>query len=362
MSRIRVLHVIARMNVGGTARYVGDLVKDIPNSALATGQVQGAEVEDPVLKDLDFYRISHLGRRISPKNDFKAWLELRRLIKELNPEIVHTHTFKAGLLGRLVRGNHKRVHTFHGHLFDDQTFSHLQKVLIIFAERFLANRTDTLISVGERVGKELRESGIGSNGKWASIAPGINPLPMLNVAQARQSLGLKQGELIVGWMARMTGVKNPRLFLALAKKRPALSFAMAGGGDLLDEIERLAPSNVKVLGWTDAASFWSSIDLAVSTSDNEGMPIALIEAQMAGVPIIATNAGSTGEVIQSGITGLLAEKNEESLLRALDELTADRQLLESMSQSAKILALKNFTRECMVQAHLDIYEALDKIA
>ena len=152
------------------------------------------------------------------------------------------------------------------------------------------------------------------------------------------------------------------MFLDLARQRPALSFAMAGGGDLLNEMERLAPPNVKVLGWTDAAAFWSAIDLAVSTSDNEGMPIALIETQMAGVPIIATNAGSTGEVIQSGITGLLAEKNAESLLHALDELIANRQLLESMSQSAKLLALKNFTRESMVQAHLDIYRALDKIA
>ena len=110
------------MNVGGTARYVGELVERIPDNKLATGYVQGSEIEDPCVQKLNVLRVRHMGRKISPLNDFRAWLELRKIVKEIKPAIVHTHTFKAGLIGRLIGGKHKRVHTFHGHLFDDQSF------------------------------------------------------------------------------------------------------------------------------------------------------------------------------------------------------------------------------------------------
>ena len=286
MSTIKVLHVIARMNVGGTARYVGDLVQNIPNSALATGYVQGSEIEDPVVININPYRIPHMGRAISPLNDFKAWLELRKLINEIKPEIVHTHTFKAGLLGRLIGGNHKRVHTFHGHLFDDQSFSSIEKGIITLSERYLANRTDVLISVGERVGQDLRASGIGPNKKWVSIAPGVEALPSFDKAEARKILGIKADVFLVGWMARMTGVKNPLLALDVARQMPDVQFVMAGGGDLLELVAKSAPANVAVIGWTDASLIWSAVDCALSTSDNEGMPIALIEAQLAGLPAV----------------------------------------------------------------------------
>jgi hypothetical protein len=148
MSTIKVLHVIARMNVGGTARYVGALIQNIPESSLATGFVQGSELEDPALEVLPVFRIHHLGRKISLVDDFKAWRELSRIIQEQKPAIVHTHTFKAGLIGRLIRGDHKRVHTFHGHLFDDSSFSRLERKIIALVERILEPRTDVLISVG----------------------------------------------------------------------------------------------------------------------------------------------------------------------------------------------------------------------
>ena len=104
MSTTKVLHVIARMNVGGTARYVSELVEAIPNSKLATGFVQGSEVEDSGVAKLPVIRINHLGRKLSVVNDYKAWRELRAIVRECKPEIIHTHTFKAGLIGRLVPG------------------------------------------------------------------------------------------------------------------------------------------------------------------------------------------------------------------------------------------------------------------
>jgi hypothetical protein len=170
MSDIKVLHVIARMNVGGTARYVGELIKGIPGMKLATGYVQGNELEDKIMNEIDFIRVKHLGRRISPLNDLKSWFELRKIVRELKPDIIHTHTFKAGFIGRLIPGKHKRIHTFHGHLFEDSSFSKFSKKLVVLVEKFLAIRTDVLISVGEKVGEEIRSRGIGRNENWVSIA------------------------------------------------------------------------------------------------------------------------------------------------------------------------------------------------
>ena len=358
MSTIKVLHVIARMNVGGTARYVGDLVENIPNSALATGYVQGSEIEDPVVNTINPYRIPHLGRKISPINDFKAWVELRRLIREIKPEIVHTHTFKAGLIGRLIGGDHKRVHTFHGHLFDDQSFSPIEKWIITFSERYLASRTDVLISVGEKVGQELRAAGIGPNKKWASIAPGVQALPKIDKTKAREILGLKLDVFTVGWMARMTGVKNPFLALEVAKQLPNVHFVMAGGGDLLEQVKAKAPVNVQVIGWADAATFWSAVDCALSTSDNEGMPIALIEAQLAGVPVVATDVGSNSEVIRDQSTGLLTTKDVTSFVAAVQSLQERSELRTSMGTRAKIWAAETFSRDKMLEKHVQIHEKL----
>ena len=358
MSTTKVLHVIARMNVGGTARYVGDLVDKIPHSVLATGYVQDGELEDDSAKSLRVRRVQHLGRKISPLNDFRAWLEIRKIINELKPEIVHTHTFKAGLIGRLVGGDHKRVHTFHGHLFDDQSFSRLEKIVITVTEKFLANRTDLLISVGEKVGIELRAAGIGVNKDWISIPPGVKPLPSIDKSEARRLLGLDQNQILVGWMARMTEVKNPHLLLEVAKHLPAVNFVMAGGGKLLSEIESTAPINVSVLGWVDAATFWSAVDCAISTSDNEGMPIALIEAQLAGNPVIATDVGSNSEVINDGVTGVVVSKNVDALVNAVQKLVAEQELRISMGRAAKVWAEENFSLKTMLDAHRRAYRAL----
>ena len=351
----QVLHVIARMNIGGTARYVGELVEKIPNSKLATGYVQGSEIEDPCVQKLEVLRIQHMGRRISPFNDFRAWVELRKVIKEVKPLIVHTHTFKAGLIGRLVGGTHKRVHTFHGHLFDDRSFSLIEKKIISLVERYLARRTNLLISVGKKVGVELRAEGIGANQDWLSIPPGVKVLPTIERFQARKALGLNSDGMLVGWMARMAEVKNPFLLLEIATQLRDINFVMAGGGDLLEEIRAKAPKNVAVIGWADAATFWSAIDCAISTSDNEGMPVALIEAQLAGVPVIATNVGSNSEVVEDGVTGIIASKKINEIVTVVQKIVEDQTLSLSMGVAAKKWALKEFSVRKMLEMHMDAY-------
>jgi glycosyltransferase involved in cell wall biosynthesis len=355
---MRTLHVIARMNVGGTARYVGRLVAHDPDALLATGYVQGAEKEDDITQRVKMVRVPHMGRKISPLNDIRAYFELWKIVKEFKPEIIHSHTFKAGLLARLVPGKFARVHTFHGHLFEDQSFSAFDKFLITWAERFLAGRSDVLISVGKRVGDELRAMGVGRRKKWISIPPGVDPLAKMDKGEARKILGLPHDGVMVGWMARVTSVKNPFLASEVASQLPDTLFVIAGGGDLLSAVSASAPSNVKVIGWADASAMWSAMDVVLSTSDNEGMPIALIEAQLASLPVVATDVGSNEEVIENGYTGFVVAKDRDLLVTALMQLINDRRLREGMGASARERASQHFSVDGMLSAHDELYESL----
>lgn len=359
---MKVLHVIARMNVGGTARYIEELLDGAAEfgyeAQLATGYVQGQEVESSGFNKKTTNRIPHLGRKISPINDLRAYYELKKVIAQVNPNIIHSHTFKAGLLARLVPGKFKRVHTFHGHLFEDQSFSALQKFGILRAEKYLAKRTNQLISVGVRVGEELREINIGRSSKWVSIAPGVRPLKKHKKADARKKLKLPANGLIIGWMARATSVKNPFLALEIAAQFPETTFVMAGGGDLLAEVKSKAGKNVKVIGWADAALMWSAVDVVLSTSNNEGIPIALVEAQLAGLPVVATDVGSCSEVIKSGKTGFVVAKDKSELKKALTLLVGNSKKRTSFGQAAKVHAQKYFTVEKMNSAHAKIYRKL----
>jgi glycosyltransferase involved in cell wall biosynthesis len=363
MENIRVLHVIARMNVGGTARYVARLIEAAPSQgltvALATGYVQGAEVEDPCMESIDAKRVKHLGRAISLPNDLRSYFELRKIIKDFQPDILHSHTFKAGVIARLQKGKFKKVHTFHGHLFDDQEFSGSKKIIITRLEKFLAKRTDLLISVGEKVGRELRAVGVGVKQEWVSIAPGVDPLAYHPKPIARQRLGVSMDGKYVGWMARVTGVKNPLRFLEVVKLLPNINFLMAGGGDLLELIKAQAPKNLTVLGWSDASLFWSAVDFGISTSDNEGMPIALIEAQLAGIPIVATDVGSTREVIADAETGFITSNDPREIAQALQVMITESSA-KDFAKQAKVRALKEFSPTQMLAKHLAVYQGLKK--
>lgn len=346
------------MNVGGTARYVSKLVNNIPDSLLATGRVQDSEIEDPVVNKISILRVKHLGRRLSLINDILAWVELNRIIAKTKPQILHTHTFKAGVIGRLARGQHQRIHTFHGHLFDDSTFSSFQKFVIKKIEKLLAERTDLLISVGQKVGSEIRSHNIGKDRVWVSIPPGVDSLPKIEKSKARAILGIKGESLVVGWMARMEVVKNPYLLLEVAKLIPEIDFVMAGGGSLLNTVTARAPGNVQVIGWADATNFWSSVDIAISTSENEGMPIALIEAELAGIPIIATPAGSNQEVVLNGKTGFIKEGTAVEMSEAIRALANQRELLTELGKSGRIYAEREFSTKKMIASHIESYVKL----
>jgi glycosyltransferase involved in cell wall biosynthesis len=157
------------------------------------------------------------------------------------------------------------------------------------------------------------------------------------------------------WLARVTGVKNPKRLVDIAKAVPEIDFYMAGGGDLLESISKQATDNLKVLGWQDARSIIPIADVFLSTSENEGMPIALIEAQLAGIAVVATNVGSVSEVIVNNKTGLLCSKSNAVLIKAINKLAQNKSLRSKFGKAGKANALKLFSEKKLISSHKDLY-------
>ena len=361
---MRVLHVIARLNVGGTANYIYSLIQELPKknveTFIAAGSVQGSEIESKNFENVNIYRINSLGRKFQPLKDFCSFKELLQIVANLKPDVLHTHTFKAGLIGRInsraiqkAAGKQvKFVHTFHGHLFDDPEFTGIKTRSIGLVEAYLAKRTDAIITVGAQVGRDLQNRGIGDFDLFTNIPPGVAPLKVKKIKANKQ--------VTVGWIARMTGVKNPFRALELASLFPATRFLIAGGGDLLSQIKEAAPENAHILGWTQAEELFAASDVILSTSENEGMPIALIEAQLASKPVVATNVGGVSEVIINNKTGFVTEKTTSELADALEKLIKSKELRLKLGNAGRVHATKTFSIEKMIRAHVDLYKSLIK--
>ena len=362
---MRVLHVIARLNVGGTARYITQLANELPKHGIetfvATGFVQGAEVEDESAQSIDLIRINSMGRSLRPIKDHFARMQLDKIIAQVKPDIIHTHTFKAGYVVRMKKQPVPVIHTFHGHLLDDPEFSGFKSRVIVEVERILAKKSARLVTVGRRVADELLQQRIGSKDQYVNIPPGVVALNVTPKEQALKNLNLPDdGKPIVGWIARVTGVKNPMLALEVADAMPETHFLIAGGGDLLEKVQATAPSNVSVVGWAKAEDVFGASEIILSTSENEGMPVALIEAQLAGKPVVATDVGSVSEVVLNHETGIVTNKNAGSIALALETLLLDKQKRTEMGTLATSRANALFSVDRMINAHIALYKSIVK--
>ena len=362
---MRVLHVIARLNVGGTARYITQLATELPKHGIetfvATGFVQSAEIEDPSAQSIDLIRVPAMGRSIRPIKDHLARKQLEKIIQEVKPDIIHTHTFKAGYVIRMKKQSVPVIHTFHGHLLDDPEFSGFKSKIIVEVERMLAKKSAKLVTVGRRVADELLEQKIGHRAQFVNIPPGVVAINATPKTQALANLNLEDnGTPIVGWIARVTGVKNPMRALEVADALPDTRLVMAGGGDLLDQVKAAAPANVSVIGWAEAADLFGASDIILSTSENEGMPVALIEAQLAGKPVVATDVGSVSEVILNHETGIVTNKNAGSIATAVESLILDKSTRDEMGRLATARAQALFSVDRMINAHIELYKSIVK--
>ena len=369
--RLVVLQVIARLNLGGTAKYLITLNYGLNKagikSLIATGCVQKGEIEDLEVKKLKPIRINTLGRKLSLTNDIKAARELRKVVVKVNPDVIHTHTFKAGLLvraqrNRIEEGLGKKirfVHTFHGHLFDDPEFKGFKAFLIKSVENRLSKRSDRLVTVGEIVMSDLDSKGIRGINKNISIPPAVAPLILQNKTSALKKYTAKDKNRVrVLWLARVTGVKNPQRVIEIAKQLPEIDFYLVGGGDLLERVKIQAPRNLRVLGWQDAKSILPIADIFLSTSENEGMPIALIEAQLAAIPVVATNVGSVPEVVLHNKSGIICSKSNDDLIVAIKKLAQSKSLRSKFGKAGRAHALKSFSEKNLISAHKNVYLTL----
>jgi glycosyltransferase involved in cell wall biosynthesis len=228
------------------------------------------------------------------------------------------------------------------------------------AERALACVTDRIVAVGERVRDDLLRAGVGRPEQYEVIAPGVElPAPPPTRAEARRLLGLPPGARVVGFTGRLIRIKRPDRIVELARRLPDAVVVIAGEGSLYPEVAATAPRNLRLLGWRpDVQVVHAACDLAVLTSDNEGMPLSLIEAALCGVPAVTTAVGSAGEVVLDGETGLVVDVDPATFADAVGRLLADDGLRLRMGLAARVRAETEFSVRRMVDAHVHLYQRI----
>ena len=374
-SPIRVMRIIARMNVGGPAVQVSGLMRGFDRSQftqlLYTGFCGADEADylNSIATDVVAIRIKGLGRRLRFGGDIMAFLALVKAIHEFKPHVIHTHTAKAGFLGRTASlfSFHKsiRVHTFHGHLLTGY-FGSFKRFLVVIVEKFLAFTTHQLLAVGDKVRQDLLDAGIGSKEKFGVMSPGLTLENLPSEADAQMFFGLNHERLQCAFIGRVTQIKRPDRFLDVVseinKRQTNLDFFIAGDGELLEACrERIIAENlpVKVLGWqSNIEKVLSAADIVVLTSDNEGTPLSLIQAGMAGLPVVSTNVGSVPEIVIDGVTGITTGLDVREIADALEKLANNQALCAQLGSAAKQFTLANFGVERLVHDHEALYKGL----
>jgi glycosyltransferase involved in cell wall biosynthesis len=370
--RIRIMRIIARMNVGGPALQVTNLMEHLDSrrfdQILVTGYVGSDEADfiDLRAPHLEAQRIQGLGRSPNALGDVRAFASLAKAIHRFRPHIVHTHTAKAGTLGRVaarLAGHSRIVHTYHGHLLHGY-FSPLVTGAVVRTERALARISSRLVAVGEQVRDDLLAARIGRQDQYVVVPPGIPLGTLPEPAAARAELGLPSSGPVVAIVARLAPIKRVDRFIDmavdLAGRRPDASFIVCGDGDLLPTLSRSAAplaDRIRFLGWRpDVETIYAACDVVVLSSDNEGTPVSLIEAGLAARPSVATRVGSVAEVINDGVTGLLAESSPSALASAVDKLLNDPSMRARMGNAAKTHTQSKFGPDRLVTDTERLYE------
>lgn len=357
--RYKVMRLIARLNIGGPAIHTTLLTErlnpQIFESKLVTGLEAGHEGNMLDLMGNTAVRpliIPSLGREISPSNDLRTLYQVARLMRQYKPDIVHTHTAKAGFVGRMAaRLAHVPiiVHTFHGNVFRGY-FSPKKTKLFIDIEKFLAGFTDRIIVLSDQQRQEILSLGIGKADQYQIIPLGLNLTPFLEAdtlrGQLRAELKVGPDVPLVGIVARLVPIKAIHFFIEAAKRvletHPQALFLIVGDGELRAELEAQAKSlgvdkSVKFMGFRgDLPRIYADLDCSVLCSLNEGLPVAVIEALSAARPVVATDVGGVKDLIGANETGwLVPAQNVEALAQAVHEALANPALATQRAQAGR---------------------------
>jgi glycosyltransferase involved in cell wall biosynthesis len=366
--RLRVLRIIGRLNMGGPAhqaallsgrrfypeRYETLLVHGTP----APGEASLAELAEE--EGAAMHYVPELRQPVHPLYDSRALLKLIRVARAFKPDVVHTHTAKAGFLGRqaalAVRPRPAIVHTYHGHVLEGY-FGAARARLYLELERALARVSDRLIGVSQATVDDLVRLGVAPPERFRVLPLGLDldPLAEVDVASrpaSRRELGIGAEEILLVFVGRVVPIKRLDLLLpALAQAResePRLRLAVVGDGDERPRLERQAAelgiaADVLFLGYRrELRPIFAAADIAVLSSDNEGTPVSLIEAAAAGLPAVATDAGGVGEVVSTEMGILVPRGDVAALAGVMVEMAADPQRRERCGRAAQRRALGRY--------------------
>ena len=320
--------------------------------------------------------VPELGREVEPRDDALATLKLYRLFRAWRPDLVETHTAKAGTLGRIAAvaaGVPTRVHVFHGHVLRGY-FGPVKTRAFLAIERGLAQVTTRIVALGEAQRSELIALGIGGPERVISIPLGFELEPFMNAQHRgalRAELNVAADVPLIGILGRLAPIKRHDVFLRaagiVASASPAAHFVVIGDGETRASIEQGRAElgldrRLHLLGWrahSDLPAALADLDVLVNSSDNEGMPVSLIEAMATGVPVVATAVGGTVSVVEHDVTGLLASAGDHQALAAeVLRLLSDQALRERIVPAARRAALGGHGLATLTQTMDHFYTSL----
>jgi len=395
MKRMKVLRIIARLNIGGPAQHVIFLSEGLNDARFQTLLVQGMpEASEGDMsyfvkgRNVRFKVVPQLQKPLNLINDLIAWGRIFQIILKEKPDIIHTHTAKAGSLGRTaaifynVFAKHKAtlIHTFHGHVLKEY-FGSLKTALFAFIERFLAHFTHRIIAVSESVRGDLLKLGIGNAEKVIVMPLGLELERFLGMEYAGEFSDMKNC-FRIGIIGRLVPVKNHKMFLDSAKlfisRYPsiAVKFVIVGNGQLMGELENYAgrlgiADIVEFTGWLqDLEKVYLNLDIVCLTSLNEGTPVSIIEAMAAAKPVIATDVGGVKGLLCDDATcvvqpgefhickrGILVKScDSAALAEGLNALVGDEGLRVEMGQRARDFVRDRFSKERLLSDMKKLYE------
>ncbi len=380
---VRVCRIIARLIVGGPTIHVLELTQGLDparfSSTLIVGQANAGEqslVNWARARGIAPYEVPEIVGELSVKpRDLRAVLALYRLLRRERPHIVHTHTAKAGVVGRLaawLAGVPVLVHTYHGHILQGY-FHPVINAALRFMERWLARRTTCLIAVSERTRCDLVRYGIGHRARIEVVPLGVNLEPFLEASrlsgQFRAELGVGLDRRLVGIVGRVVPIKNHPLFLRalarVAERDPRVLGVIVGDGpllaDLRDSVDALSlRDRVVFTGWRmDLARVYADLDVLVVSSRNEGTPVSIIEAMAAGRAVVATAVGGIPDMITDGETGrLVAAGDEVALAGAVLDILGKPDVARAMGERARQVAVARYGAARLVRDMEALYTDL----
>jgi glycosyltransferase involved in cell wall biosynthesis len=383
---VRIVRIIARLNIGGPAIQAISLTRLLEPRGYQTRLVRGRESADEGTMD---YLARDLGvvptlvesmRRDPGRGDLAALAQLIAILRRDRPQIVHTHAAKGGTLGRtaaLLAAPRRRpvlVHTFHGHSLTGY-FSGTKAGFFTTVERWLARRTDTLVAVSPEVRDDLVRLGVAGPERFVVIPLGFDLTRFLSDADRgkrraalRAEWGLDPSAEVITLVARLVPIKRVDRFLRVARllvERPRAVFVVVGDGELREELT--ASAEARALGerlrWAgfrrDIPDVCFASDVVMLTSDNEGTPVSLIEAQAAAVPVVGTDVGGVRSAVRDGETGILAAADDEAgLAAAVTAILEDPDRAARMAAAGRRHAATSHAIERLVDDHDRLYRKL----